>query len=453
MDGVRVVGDVVWIHARNGRSTVKRPAGGHGDTRVHGSQRARRDRRTRRQDTPGQVGDRPRQRATTTRHMPTGTPRGALRARHAMNMSSGRGRGGPSPLTNGRMRHTRRHRESCPDRPCFPSHNSSQNRRIAREGSATLNRMEWTPDRAADAVERHDCPKCAAPAESPCRTRAGRTAVKYHTSRFVLVPALRELLDVATPADRRPGKAWIARPAPTTAAAGAPGPIRIGYAHPPAGRNSRARSKPWRRPAARRSSANRSAPGSRSDPNWTRPATRPPVQGGRSRQERDPDRARAETAHPERGGVDAAVGRSPGRRHLPRTPHWPAHRGVRPQRHGRHALRRPGGGRPTRPRLHPGEDPRRPGRRSRQGPPRRTAQGRRRRHARLRPGTAQQAGRPPSLAWCTAHSPKPAKPRTTHHRPRLRRRTDTFSASDTGFGRQRRRTIFPGAGRWEGVPA
>ncbi|MGW1997519.1 zinc finger domain-containing protein [Embleya sp. NPDC001921] len=30
------------------------------------------------------------------------------------------------------------------------------------------------PDRPADAVERHDCPKCAAPAGSPCRTAPGR---------------------------------------------------------------------------------------------------------------------------------------------------------------------------------------------------------------------------------------------------------------------------------------
>ncbi|MFE2870949.1 recombinase family protein [Embleya sp. NPDC059259] len=90
--------------------------------------------------------------------------------------------------------------------------------------------MDRTPDRAADAVERHDCPKCAAPAGSPCHTRAGKTAVKYHMPRFVLVPALRELLDVPAPADRRPGKAWIERPTPAEVAAGVPGPIRIGYA-------------------------------------------------------------------------------------------------------------------------------------------------------------------------------------------------------------------------------
>jgi hypothetical protein len=46
--------------------------------------------------------------------------------------------------------------------------------------------MDLTPDQAADAVERHGCPKCGAPAGSTCRTQGGKTAVKYHT---VLVPA------------------------------------------------------------------------------------------------------------------------------------------------------------------------------------------------------------------------------------------------------------------------
>lgn len=50
--------------------------------------------------------------------------------------------------------------------------------------------MDLTP--AANAVERNDCPKCEAPAGSPCRTRGGKTATKYHTARFILV---REELD------------------------------------------------------------------------------------------------------------------------------------------------------------------------------------------------------------------------------------------------------------------
>ena len=57
--------------------------------------------------------------------------------------------------------------------------------------------MELAGDQAADAVERYDCPKCAAPAGSTCRTQDGKTAIKHHTARFILVPALREELEVA----------------------------------------------------------------------------------------------------------------------------------------------------------------------------------------------------------------------------------------------------------------
>jgi DNA invertase Pin-like site-specific DNA recombinase len=89
--------------------------------------------------------------------------------------------------------------------------------------------MELTPDEAA--VERHPCPQCTVPAGSACRTRAGKTAAKYHTARFILVPSLRDELTVAVPAGRRPGKPWVAGPEVTAA-----GPevsvaaIRIGYA-------------------------------------------------------------------------------------------------------------------------------------------------------------------------------------------------------------------------------
>ncbi|MFD3874852.1 recombinase family protein [Streptomyces sp. NPDC058623] len=81
------------------------------------------------------------------------------------------------------------------------------------------------------AVERHDCPNCDAPAGSACRTRGGKTAAKYHTPRFVLVPALREELEVLVPADRHPGRAW--KRGPALAAVPAPRterPVRIGYA-------------------------------------------------------------------------------------------------------------------------------------------------------------------------------------------------------------------------------
>ena len=94
------------------------------------------------------------------------------------------------------------------------------------------NRSQGAPA-AADSVERHDCPQCQAPAGSPCRTRSGTTAAKYHTARFVLVPVLRDELAVPIPASRRPGQPWTPI-ADVSAASGSttqePGPIRIGYA-------------------------------------------------------------------------------------------------------------------------------------------------------------------------------------------------------------------------------
>ncbi|MFE9883003.1 recombinase family protein [Streptomyces sp. NPDC005784] len=91
--------------------------------------------------------------------------------------------------------------------------------------------MDLTPDQAALAVERHDCPNCDAPAGSACRTRGGKTAAKYHTRRFVLVPALREELEIPVPADRHLGRAW--KQGPALAVVPAPRterPVRIGYA-------------------------------------------------------------------------------------------------------------------------------------------------------------------------------------------------------------------------------
>jgi DNA invertase Pin-like site-specific DNA recombinase len=91
--------------------------------------------------------------------------------------------------------------------------------------------MQLTPDQAANAVERHDCPKCEVPAGSPCRTRGGKTTTKYHTARFILVPALREELEVLVPEDRGPGRAWMPGPPVEEMPAAAPArPIRIGYA-------------------------------------------------------------------------------------------------------------------------------------------------------------------------------------------------------------------------------
>jgi hypothetical protein len=54
----------------------------------------------------------------------------------------------------------------------------------------------------------------------------------YHTARFILVPALREELNVAVPPDRAPGRSWSPGPAvdADTAEVSAGRPIRIGYA-------------------------------------------------------------------------------------------------------------------------------------------------------------------------------------------------------------------------------
>ncbi|MEY9928015.1 DNA invertase Pin-like site-specific DNA recombinase [Catenulispora sp. GP43] len=80
-------------------------------------------------------------------------------------------------------------------------------------------------EQTALAVERFACPTCATPAGSPCRTRSGNVAVSYHTTRFILVPALGEVAEVRTPADRGAGQAWTPMRAPV--------PVRIGYAYAP----------------------------------------------------------------------------------------------------------------------------------------------------------------------------------------------------------------------------
>ena len=88
-----------------------------------------------------------------------------------------------------------------------------------------------TPDQAATAAESLACPTCGSPAGSPCRTRGGETAHRYHTARFVLVPELAGEPEVVVPADRGPGRPW--RPGPGIALARAYPPdwgVRIGYA-------------------------------------------------------------------------------------------------------------------------------------------------------------------------------------------------------------------------------
>jgi DNA invertase Pin-like site-specific DNA recombinase len=91
--------------------------------------------------------------------------------------------------------------------------------------------VEPTPARAASAAEQLDCPTCGVPAGSPCRTRSGNTALKYHTPRFLLVPALRDAHEVDVPDDRGPGRPWQAGPTVPGRSTHEPGtPIRIGYA-------------------------------------------------------------------------------------------------------------------------------------------------------------------------------------------------------------------------------
>ncbi|MFG2246380.1 recombinase family protein [Spirillospora sp. NPDC048823] len=89
-------------------------------------------------------------------------------------------------------------------------------------------------------VEANDCPMstCAAPAGSPCRTGKGKVAVQYHTARFRLVPSLAKVLDVATPALRKPGSVWVELPRPAAARAAPAGHVRIGYARASTARQS-----------------------------------------------------------------------------------------------------------------------------------------------------------------------------------------------------------------------
>ncbi len=93
----------------------------------------------------------------------------------------------------------------------------------------------FSPEQAAHEVELRRCPKCEAPAGTPCRTRSGLVTATYHTARFTLVPALREALVVPVPAGRLdqpgPGKVWTPGPPDQTPTPPAgPAPIRIGYA-------------------------------------------------------------------------------------------------------------------------------------------------------------------------------------------------------------------------------
>ncbi|WP_171074471.1 transposase [Nonomuraea basaltis] len=63
---------------------------------------------------------------------------------------------------------------------------------------------ELTPEQAAEAVEGFDCPTCGVMAPPPCHTRGRKVASKYHTARFVFVPAL----VVPVSSGRGPGSSW-----------------------------------------------------------------------------------------------------------------------------------------------------------------------------------------------------------------------------------------------------
>jgi hypothetical protein len=81
-------------------------------------------------------------------------------------------------------------------------------------------------------VEANDClmSACAVPAGSPCRTGKGRVAAQYHTARFRLVPHLAKTLNLAVPALRKPGSAWVELPRPAAGGNETSGHVRIGYA-------------------------------------------------------------------------------------------------------------------------------------------------------------------------------------------------------------------------------
>lgn len=80
-------------------------------------------------------------------------------------------------------------------------------------------------------VERHGCPTCGVPAGSACRTHGGNTAFRYHTARFVIVPALGGVAEVVVPDDRQPGQPWQAGPQIDAAGQAEGSGLRVGYAY------------------------------------------------------------------------------------------------------------------------------------------------------------------------------------------------------------------------------
>lgn len=59
-------------------------------------------------------------------------------------------------------------------------------------------------------AESVDCPMCAAPSGSPCKTTTtNRVAAQYHTGRWCKIPQIAQELEVRTPAHRNPGAPWV----------------------------------------------------------------------------------------------------------------------------------------------------------------------------------------------------------------------------------------------------
>ncbi|MGW1976271.1 zinc finger domain-containing protein [Streptomyces sp. NPDC001889] len=170
----------------------------------------------------------------------------------------------------------------------------------------------------AEQVERHDCPKCQAPAGSPCRTGAGKVAAGYHTGRFALVPASKAELTVKTPADRQPGKACTQGAPVAQAPEGKPGAaIRLGCA--------RCSTVGQELQSPLDALAGAQCTRVFSEEISTRVKERPELekalalaresQAGRTRASRHPHRGRDEAPCPQRGGVDVPVRHPPSRWH------------------------------------------------------------------------------------------------------------------------------------------
>jgi hypothetical protein len=279
-----------------------------------------------------------------------------------------------------------RHRRACLPQVAF-LRTPLRNRRFCE---TVLRGLPGGPDTRAGGGRRRapSLPQVRRPARQPCRTGGGKTAARYHTARFILMPALREELNVAVPPG--PGTRQIV-------VAGADHRLH-------GGRGARGQADPGRVRALLHRAAGAGQPagcagGGRVHPGLlgedlhpgqgqagAREGDRavPGHQGRRAGPGRDPDRARDEAPGSQRRRADDP-GRCPAGRGDPAGAFvGPADRDLRPQRDGRDAVRGPGRGRPARPRVHPGEDAGGPASRRREGQSRRATEGHRRRHADLR---------------------------------------------------------------------